>query len=411
MTVESSTTSKSLVRLGPILLAYAAFIALGMPDGLMGIAWPSVRADFGVPIDALGMLLIASVTGYMTSSFLSGALVARLGVGKLLALSCALTGLALFGYTLVPMWWMLVLLGVVAGLGAGAIDAGLNTYAAAHFGEGLVQWLHASYGIGITIGPIIITTALTTFDSWRLGYRVVAGFQLLMALAFVLTLSWWRDQQPETATDAPREKRLTEYKTPLAETMRRPRVWLSVALFFFYVGAEVSLGVWAYSLLTEARGVAPGTAGFITGSYWATFTLGRILAGLYAKRLGVNLLVQASLGFALFGAVLLWLNPFPMANLAAVTLVGFAIAPIFPALISGTSRRVGARYAANTIGMQMAVTGLGGSLIPSLIGVLAGRLSLEVVPISLVLLFATLIILYRLAITGQGYAEGAHEVQ
>jgi fucose permease len=332
----------------------------------------------------------------MTSSFLSGALVARLGVGKLLAVSCALTGTALIGYTLVPEWWMMVSLGVVAGLGAGAIDAGLNTYAAAHFSEGLVQWLHASYGIGITIGPIIITTALTTYDSWQLGYRIVAGFQLVMALAFALTLSWWRDGYEEQ-TDGPREKRLTDYKTPLAETIRRPRVWLSVALFFLYVGAEVSLGLWAYSLLTEARGVAPRVAGLLTGSYWATFTIGRILAGLYAKRLGVDLLVQASLGFALLGAVLLWLNPFPLANLAAVTVVGFAIAPIFPALISGTSQRVGARHAANTIGMQMAVTGLGGSLIPTLMGVLARRFSLEVVPICLVLLFLTLFILYRLA--------------
>lgn len=395
--MNTSTPSKTLIRLGPILLAYAAFVALGMPDGLMGIAWPSVRADFGVPLDTLGMLLVATVAGYMTSSFLSGALVARLGVGRLLAISCALTGIALFGYTLVPAWWMLVMLGVVAGLGAGAIDAGLNTYAAAHFGEGLVQWLHASYGIGITIGPIIITTAITSFDSWRLGYRVVAGFQLLMALAFVLTLSWWRDQYREYPDDAPREKRLTDYKTPLAETARRPRVWLSVLLFFLYVGAEVSLGVWAYSLLTESRGVAPRAAGLVTGSYWAMFTVGRILAGLYAKRIGVNLLVQGSLSLALFGALLLLWNPFPLANLLAVALVGFAIAPIFPALVSGTSRRVGAHDAANTIGMQMAVTGLGASLIPSLVGVLAGRFSLEVVPICLVLLFTTLLILYRLA--------------
>ncbi|CUS03523.2 putative glucose/mannose:H+ symporter [Candidatus Promineifilum breve] len=396
--MDVSTRTKTLTRLGPVLLAYAAFIALGMPDGLLGIAWPTMRLDFGVPLDAVGMLLVAAVTGYMTSSFLSGALVARLGVGKLLAISCALTGTALIGYTLVPQWWMMVALGVVAGLGAGAIDAGLNTYAAAHFSEGLVQWLHASYGIGITIGPIIITTALTTYDSWRLGYRIVAGFQLVMALAFVLTLSWWRDGHEEQ-TDGPREKRLTDYKTPLAETIRRPRVWLSVALFFLYVGAETSLGLWAFSLLTEARGVAPRVAGLLTGSYWATFTIGRILAGLYAKRLGVDLLVQASLGFALLGALLLWLNPFPLANLVAVTLVGFAIAPVFPALISGTSQRVGAHYAANTIGMQMAVTGLGASLIPTLIGVLARRFSLEVVPVVLSLLFLTLFILYRLAMT------------
>jgi fucose permease len=400
--VDVTTRSKTLTRLGPVLLAYAAFVALGMPDGLLGIAWPTMRLDFGVPLDAVGMLLVASVIGYMTSSFLSGALVARFGVGKLLAVSCFLTGTALLGYTLVPEWWMMVLLGVVAGLGAGAVDAGLNTYAAAHFGEGLVQWLHASYGIGITIGPIIITTALTTFDSWRLGYRVVAGFQLFMALAFVLTLAWWRDGHQEHTGDGPREKRLTDYKTPLVETMRRPRVWLSVLLFFLYVGAETSLGIWAFSLLTESRGVTPRVAGLLTGSYWATFTIGRILAGLYAKRLGIDLLVQASVGFAFMGAVLLWLNPFPLANLLAVTMVGFAIAPIFPALISGTSRRVGAHDAANTIGMQMAVTGLGAALIPSLIGVLADRFSLEVVPVCLVLLFLTLFILYRLSMTPAG---------
>lgn len=406
MTVETSTTSKSLVRLGPVLLAYAAFIALGMPDGLLGIAWPTMRVDFGVPLDSLGLLLLASVTGYMTSSFLSGPLVTRVGVGRVLAISCALTGIALFGYTFVPEWWMVVALGLVAGLGAGAIDAGLNTYAAAHFSPGLVQWLHASYGIGITLGPIIITTALTNFDSWRAGYRIVAGFQLLMAVAFTLTLSLWNDK----ATDKPaagREKLLTEYKTPMAETIRRARVWLSVSLFFLYVGAEVSLGTWAYSLLTESRGIAPSLAGFWTSGYWAMFTLGRILAGLYAKRLGIDLMVQGGIVLALLGSLLLWWNPVPQANLVAVGLVGLAVAPIFPAMISGTSQRVGAPLAANTIGMQMAVTGLGGALIPGLIGVLARRTSLEIVPVCLTILFLALFGLYRLALISG--ARAAHQ--
>ena len=398
MTVRATPTIRTLVRLGPVLLAYAAFIALGMPDGLLGIAWPSIRADFGIPLDSLGLLLFASVTGYTTSTFLSGALVARIGVGRLLAISCGLTGAALVGYTLVPQWWMMVLLGIMAGLGAGAIDAGLNTYAAAHFRPGLVQWLHASYGVGVTIGPIIMTLALTTLDSWRVGYRVVAGFQVLMALAFALTLPWWANQQ-ERAADGPHEKRLTDYKTPLSETIRRPRVWLSVLLFFLYVGAEVSLGTWAYTLLTESRGIAPQMAGFWAGGYWATFTVGRILAGVFAHRLGIDALVQGGLTLALLGTGLLWWNPFELANLLAVALVGLAIAPVFPALISGTSRRVEARFAANTIGMQMAATGLGGALIPSLVGVLARRASLEVIPVCLVMLFAALLGLYRLSMT------------
>jgi len=388
------------MRLGPVLLAYAAFIALGMPDGLLGIAWPSIRTGFAIPLDSLGLLLLASVSGYMTATFLSGALVARFGVGRLLAVSCALTGTALAGYTLVPAWWMMVLLGIMAGLGAGAIDAGLNTYAAAHFRPGLVQWLHASYGIGVTVGPIIMTVALTTLDSWRAGYRVVAGFQVVMALAFALTLPWWADSRRAAPGDDQPEKRLTDYRTPLGTTLRRARVWLSVLLFLLYVGAEVSLGTWAYTLLTESRGIAPEAAGFWAGGYWATFTLGRILAGVFAHRLGVDRLVQGGLGLALLGAALLWWNPFAAANLIAIALIGLAVAPIFPALISGTSARVGARHAANTIGMQMAATGLGGSIIPGLVGVLARRTSLEVIPVCLALLFLSLFALYRVSMRG-----------
>jgi fucose permease len=391
-------TAKGYSKLSLILLAYLAFIALGMPDGLLGIAWPSIRVGFSIPLDSLGLLLFAGVTGYMTSSFLSGVLIARMGVGNLLAVSCALTGTALVGDTLVPSWWMMVLLGVVAGLGAGAIDAGLNTYVAAHFGEGLMQWLHASYGIGVTLGPIIMTLSLTALNSWRVGYRIVGGFQFFMAASFVLTLSLW-NARDDASKESGQEKRLTDYKTPMGETMRQPRVWLSVLLFFLYVGAEVTLGTWAYSLLTESRGVPPQTAGFWAGSYWATFTIGRVLAGLYAKRLGINTLVQGGVVLAFLGAALLWWNPSQLVNLLAVALMGFAIAPVFPALMSGTSRRVGVHFTANTIGMQMAASGLGTAIIPSLVGVLARQISLEVVPVCLVILFAGLFGAYRYAQT------------
>lgn len=383
---------KNHPKLGLIILAYVAFIALGMPDGLLGVAWPSVRGSFSIPMDALGSLLFVSTAGYLTSSFLSGRLIALLGVGRLLAVSCTLTGVALLGYTLVPSWWMMVSLGVLSGLGAGAIDAGLNTYVAAHFGEGLMQWLHASYGIGVTTGPLIMTIALSNFQSWRVGYRSVSGVQLLLAICFVLTLPMW--MQNVEPGDAEKPKHLMDYRTPLGETIRQSRVWLSMLQFFLYTGSEIALGTWAYTLLTESRHVQPETAGLLAGSYWAMFTVGRVIAGLSIKRIGVNKLVLSSLAGALLGAGLLWWNPAPVANLVAVGVIGFAIAPIFPGLVSGTSHRVGIRFAANTIGIQMSAAGLGGASIPSLIGILAQHISLEVIPICLATLFAVQIGLY-----------------
>lgn len=377
---------------GLVLLAFAAFIALGMPDGVLGVAWPSVRANFALPLDAVGLLIAASTAGYLTASFASGPLVARLGIGMLLAASCALTGAGLIGYTLVPAWWMMVLLGIAAGLGAGAIDAGLNTYAASHFSAGLMQWLHASYGVGAALGPVIMTAALTSLHAWRAGYLVIGGLQLVLAACFVLTLPVWNQAGVAAATSSP-----VHSPTPLSATLRSRGAWLSMLLFFLYTGAEFSLGTWSYSLLTESRGIRPETAGLWAGSFWATFTAGRITAGLYAGRAGVDRLVRASLLIALAGALLWWWNPLPAANLAAVIGIGFAIAPIFPALTTGTRQRVGAAHTANTIGMQMAAGSLGCACMPALIGILARRISLEIFPLCLIVLFITLLALDALA--------------
>jgi fucose permease len=384
-------------KLGLILLAFIAFVAIGLPNGLLGVGWPSIRAGFSIPLDAIGMLLFTFVVGYMTSSFFNGILLSRMGVGRLLAASCFLTGMALIGYTLVPAWWMMVLLGVFVGLGAGAIDAGLNTYVAAHFGEDLMQWLHASWGVGTTLGPIIMTLWLTNLNTWRFGYRVVGIFQLLLAVCFVVTIPMWK--RNDTPLKEGAKKRLTDYKTSMGETLRQPLVWLSVLLFFLYVGAETSLGTWTYTLLTESRGVDETLAGFFAGSYWFTFTIGRIAAGMVAKRVGVNKLVVGGLMGAVLGALLLVWNPNEIANVIAVALIGLSIAPIFPAMMSGTRTRVGDHYAANTIGMEMTATGLGTAVIPSLMGVLARQISLEVIPVILLIVYAVLLAFYLLSVS------------
>ena len=256
-----------------------------------------------------------------------------------------------------------------------------------------MQWLHASFGVGVTLGPIIMTVALTQLNSWRFGYHIVSVFQFALAACFLMTLSMWNqnDEHPE----AEQTKRLTDYKTPMSETIRQFSVWRSVLMFFLYTGAELSLGVWTYSLLTEARGVPAEVAGLWAGSYWATFTLGRMLAGLYAKRVGVDTLVQSSVLGAILGSILLWWNPFDAASVVAVALIGFALAPIFPSMISGTSQRVGEHFAANAIGMQISAAGLGAAVVPSLIGILARQTSLEVIPICILVLFIALFGLYR----------------
>jgi fucose permease len=392
-----ASTSAHLARraaLGLVMLAYVAFISLGLPDGLLGVAWPSMRGDFGLPLDALGGLLFSTMLGYLVSSFFSGRILAMLGVGRLLAVSCAATGACLISYTLVPAWGLVVALGVIGGLGAGAIDAGINTYIAANHGESLMQWLHASFGVGVTLGPLIMTGALNLFQAWRVGYAVVGAAQLALAAAFALTAARWKVQRkPES--DA--ETHLMDYKTPLRETLRERGAWLSIFLFFIYTGIELTLGHWAYTLLTESRGIAPDLAGLWAGSYWATFTVGRVLAGIYARRMALRRLLTGSMLLALCGALLLWWNPTEWVSLAGVALVGFAIAPIFPGLVSGTNGRVSARHTANTIGMQISAAGLGIALLPGLAGAIAQRTSLEIIPAYMAGMIVVLLMIFTFA--------------
>lgn len=388
--------NKTDSRIGLILLAFIAFISLGLPEGMLGVAWPSIRESFSMPLDSLGVLLLAIMAGYLTSSFMISRLIARLGVGRLLAGSCAAMGAGLVGYTLVPAWWMIVASGALTGLGAGAIDASLNTYVAANFGRGLMQWLHASWGIGITAGPMIMTAGISRFNDWRWGYAWVGAGQFILAACFVLTSPLWRGR--EVRTTAGKERIRSEDRAPSLETLRRPAVRLSLLFFFLTTGIEATMGNWAYTLLTESRGLSPRTAGLWTGSYWAAFTLSRVMAGLYAKRIGTHALIRISLLGAFGGALLLWWSPAELVGLIGLVIVGFSMAPVFPGLVSGTSGRVGPRHAVNTIGMQIGAAGLGAATLPGICGILARRTSLEIIPGWLSLLVLSLVGLYSWSI-------------
>jgi fucose permease len=261
---------------------------------------------------------------------------------------------------------------------------------ASRHGEGLMQWLHACFGIGVTLGPLIMTFGISRLGSWRPGYRLVGTAQLCLALFFALSARLWRRQPPRSAGGDRPLQQLMDYHTPLGSTLHQAGTWLSMLLFFLYTGLELSLGHWTYTLLSEGRGIDPQVAGLWAGSYWAMFTLGRFLAGLVAKKIGHHRLLSASLLLALVGAVLVLWNPISLASVIGVGLCGLAFAPVFPALVSGTVERVGVQHAANTIGIQISAAGLGAALMPALAGVLARRISLEVIPVFWLLLVVLL---------------------
>lgn len=320
--------------------------------------------------------MIVGTIGYMLSSFFCGALTRRFGIGGLLSLSCAATAVSLLVFATTPWWSLAVVFAFALGGGAGAIDAALNTYVAKYHEARAMQWMHACFGIGITLGPMIMTLGLSLAGRWQLGYVAVGCAQLLLAGAFFLSRGRWRGIRIDAESH-----QSTVVDAPMAETLRTFPALLSMLLFFLYVGLEIGLGLWAYSYLTEFRGVKPELAGIITGSYWGTFTIGRILAGWYMRHITVRQTLHGSLALAAIGLTLLLIPGGALLAVAGFAVTGFAVAPVFPALISDTEDRVSLRHHANTIGAQIAAAGLGAALVPALAGVLARRLGLGIVPL------------------------------
>ncbi len=365
-------------------LAFASFILLGFAAGLLGVAWTSIQAEFGLPLDAVGILLVASTVSYLIASFASGPLAQRFGIGWLLVIGSLLLGLGLGGYVVGSSWYMLIIAAFTAGLGSGTIDASLNAYIAAHHSARAMNWLHAFFGIGITIMPLIETEAVKS-GAWRGGYAFVVGVCLLAAVAFALVANRWR----VVALAAGESKRGVSVR----DTLRLPQVWLGILVMCVYAGVEAAPGQWVFPLFTEARGMDTESAGFWVSLYWGSFTIGRMLFGIYMPKVSNSVLVRACLIGVAIGGVLLWWNPTAAVGQVGLVIFGFSQAPLFPILISETPKHVGLRHAQNAIGFQVAGAGLGIALLPSLLGVFASRLGLEIISPALLILVVLLFIL------------------
>ncbi|HEY1296520.1 MAG TPA: MFS transporter [Chloroflexota bacterium] len=356
-----------------LALASLGFVSLGLPEGMLGVAWPSIRASFHLPLEALGVLIASFAAGYFVSSAVSGRVIGRLGIGTLLAVSCGLTGTCLIGYALAPSWSTMVALAAFLGVGAGTIDSGLNTYAAVAHGPRTLNWMHAAFGLGAAVGPLIMTAILSSGLAWNAGYAVVAVAQLGLAAGYWLTRRQFAGRAADHRVRA--EPRLPSRSS--SSLLRSPLLWLGLALFFVYCGMEAGTGQWSFSLFTLSREMPAALAGALVSAYWASLTLGRVVFGALVPKISSERLLRGCMLLCILAAGLLWAN-IPVVSWLALAVMGLAFAPIFPILIAETPARLGHAQAANAIGLQVAAAVAGGAALPALLGVLAARVSLEV---------------------------------
>lgn len=378
-----STVSKQ-----PLWIGYLAFAAFGAYEGLIGVAWPSMRATFALSLDAIGGLFLVGLVGFVLLSFSSGWIIRRSSLYALLLASSLARSSGLLLMALAPRWEGVLVGGFLASMGAGGIDPTVNGHVTSYHSARQLNWLHASFGVGATLGPFLVAALLANQLSWRWTFGLLAAVQALSIWLIWRSAPAWRVAAAAPAAgSAPAGS--------LWAMLRLPVVWLSVLIFFVYTGVEVSTGQWSYSLLTLGRGIDPIVASTWVSLYWGSFTLGRIVFGFIVERINVQRFLRAALVAASLGAGLLWLNPAAWLGLLGLALTGLALAPVFPVLIATTPQRVSAGQVANTLGFQIAAAGLGGSLLSSLTGVLADSVSLESIAAFIFALLLAMLVIYE----------------
>lgn len=364
-----------LVALILLIIIYVVFISLGLPDGVLGSAWPAIQQALSVPLGWGGFIALVATVMTIISSLATASLVRRLGVGMLLTISTGLTALALLGFSQVSAVEWLVLLAIPLGLGAGAIDSALNNYVANHYKAHHMNWLHAFWGVGATLGPIIFAASLATTGDWHAGYLRLGIVQIGIVIVLLLSLPLWgKVRQRKVAS----QEDTVLSDVTFALLLKERAVRYSFLAFLLYVGIEVGAGLWLASYLVKVQSVSVETASFWTGVYYGAITVGRILTGFISFKVSSRHMIRAGLIVSLIGVLLLVLHLAPAASLIGIVLIGLGFAPVYPGLIHDTPERFGAKKSAKVMSLQMVGGYIGASTIPPFIGLLSGSMSLSV---------------------------------
>ncbi len=361
-------------------IIYVTFISLGLPDSLLGVGWPEMYGELGVPQSYAGFLSMTISLGTIVASFFSGKWIRYAGTGKVTAFSVLGTAVALFGFYLAPSFLWLIVAALPLGLGAGAVDVGLNDYVARHYRAHHMNWLHSFWGIGALASPLIMGQILANQQSWRIGYRLVSVIQFVVFLLLVVTLPMWRRRETRQAmTQIPVEIKETKF----INMIRLKKVRYALYAFFFYIGVEATMGLWASSYLIQAKGINPVKAAMAVAGFFGFITLGRFLSGFMSMLLTNRQLIVLGQGLIMVGSVLLWQGTRYPLLVAGVCFIGFGCAPIYPAMLHETPTRFGQMLAQQIMGIQMAIAYTGAIALPPLFGFLVPQVGIAVLPLFL----------------------------
>ena len=370
-----------------LLLAviYLSFISLGLPDSLLGSAWPVMHAELGVPTSWAGIISVIISMGTVVSSLQSDRLTKRLGAGRVTAASVGLTAAALFGFSASGSFWGLCLWAIPYGLGAGSVDAALNNYVALHYASRHMSWLHCMWGLGAAIGPYIMGLALSGSAGWQMGYRYISLLQIVLTAVLAATLPLWRVHQRAGGGAEQDARPLT-----LSQILRIPGAKEVMAAFFCYCALEQTAILWSSSYLHLHRGVPAETAAGYAGLFFLGITAGRALSGFLTMKLSDPQMIRLGQGLIALGALTLLLPLHESAALAGLVLVGLGCAPIYPCIIHSTPGHFGADKSQAVIGVQMASAYVGTCLMPPLFGLVSEQLSPALFPLYLLAILAVM---------------------
>jgi fucose permease len=394
-----------------LIIIYFAFISLGLPDSLLGATWPIMQPDFGVPYSFAGIASMVISGGTIISSLLSGRVINRFGTGKVTFVSVLMTAVALLGFSLAPSFPWIVVLAIPLGLGAGAVDSGLNEYVAEHYKSHHMSWLHCFWGIGAMSGPLIMSQTIALDHSWRSGYLIVSIIQWVLVVILFFSIPIWKQGSSlslSVQSDGSVSENPAAIESPpgFFSPLKIRGVKYVLMAFFFYCGIEATMGLWGGSYLVRARGLDPVTAAEWVSLFYASITFGRLVTGFVTMRLSNPILIRAGTIIIICGIVLLFLPLPALAALIAFVLIGLGCAPIFPIMLHETPGRFGKQSAQQVMSFQMAVAYVGSTFLPPLFGFVASNASLSLLPVFVIVYGGALLASSELVNLAVGWKKG-----